>query len=57
MLQTTGNDYNAQVSQTTEEQNGKKRKATGQESMGVTKLKKANIKGMSKLSSFFQKKS
>ena len=32
----------------------KKRKAKG--STGVEKLKKANIKGMSKLSSFFQKK-
>lgn len=34
--------------------NEKKRKAKG--SVGVEKLKKANIKGMSKLSAFFQKK-
>ncbi len=34
--------------------NDKKRKGRG--SMGVEKLKKANIKGMSQLSTFFQKK-
>ena len=34
---------------------GKKRKA-GSQGTGVEKLKKANIKGMSKLSSFFTKK-
>lgn len=34
--------------------NEKKRKAKG--SVGVEKLKKANITGMSKLSTFFQKK-
>lgn len=31
----------------------KKRKAVSQDSKGVGKLKKANIKGMSKISSFF----
>ncbi|PAV18546.1 ribonuclease h2 subunit b [Pyrrhoderma noxium] len=40
-----------------EDSNGKKRKATNQVSKGVEKLKKANVKGMSKISSFFQKKS
>ena len=34
--------------------NDKKRKAKG--THGVEKLKKANIKGMAKLSTFFQKK-
>ena len=38
-----------------QEAEGKKRKAATQKSRGVEKLKKANIKGMSKLSSFFQK--
>ena len=38
-----------------QEQEGKKRKATVQGSKGVEKLKKANIKGMAKISSFFQK--
>jgi len=37
------------------EDNGKKRKAVAKGSMGVEKLKKANINGMSKISSFFQK--
>ncbi|EJD02758.1 uncharacterized protein FOMMEDRAFT_156092 [Fomitiporia mediterranea MF3/22] len=47
----------AQKAQINESQNGKKRKAGGRESTGIAKLKKANINGMSKLSSFFQKKS
>ncbi|KAH8119008.1 ribonuclease H2, subunit B [Phellopilus nigrolimitatus] len=38
-----------------EDQDGKKRKAAVQASKGVEKLKKANTKGMAKLSSFFQK--
>ena len=38
------------------EKDGKKRKAKGQASSGVEKLKKVNTKGMAKLSSFFQKK-
>lgn len=37
------------------ETDGKKRKAATQGSKGVEKLKKANIKGMAKLSNFFQK--
>lgn len=37
------------------EKGGKKRKAAGQASRGVEKLKKVNVKGMAKLSSFFQK--
>ena len=37
------------------EGNGRKRKAAAQGSKGVEKLKKANIKGMAKLSTFFQK--
>ena len=46
-----------QKSTAQEDSNGKKRKATNQVSKGVEKLKKANVKGMSKISSFFQKKS
>jgi ribonuclease H2 subunit B len=38
------------------EDDGKKRKAKAKGSQGVEKLKKANISGMSKISSFFQKK-
>lgn len=38
-------------------ENGKKRKGPVKGSHGVEKLKKANTKGMSKLSSFFQKAS
>ena len=38
------------------EDGGKKRKAKSKGSQGVEKLKKANISGMAKLSSFFQKK-
>ena len=38
------------------EKDGKKRKAKGQASSGVEKLKKVNTRGMAKLSSFFQKK-
>ena len=34
---------------------GKKRKGAAKASQGVEKLKKANVKGMAKLSSFFQK--
>ena len=37
-------------------QDGKKRKAAVQASKGVEKLKKANTKGMAKLSSFFKPK-
>jgi ribonuclease H2 subunit B len=36
---------------------GKKRKAKSKASQGVEKLKKANVSGMAKISSFFQKKS
>lgn len=39
------------------DQDVKKRKATVQGSRGAEKLKKANVKGMAKLSSFFQKQS
>ena len=35
---------------------GKKRKAKTKGSQGVEKLKKANVSGMAKISSFFQKK-
>ena len=35
---------------------GKKRKAKSKASQGVEKLKKANVSGMAKISSFFQKK-
>ena len=35
---------------------GKKRKAKIKSSQGVEKLKKANVSGMAKISSFFQKK-
>ena len=35
----------------------KKRKGAAKASHGVEKLKKANVKGMAKLSSFFQKAS
>lgn len=35
---------------------GKKRKAKTKASQGVEKLKKVNVSGMSKISSFFQKK-
>jgi len=38
------------------EDGGKKRKAKSKASQGVERLKKANISGMAKLSSFFQKK-
>jgi len=38
------------------EDGGKKRKAKSKASQGVEKLKKANISGMAKLSTFFQKK-
>jgi ribonuclease H2 subunit B len=38
------------------EDDGKKRKAKSKASQGVEKLKKANLSGMSKISSFFQKK-
>ncbi|KAF8482899.1 ribonuclease H2, subunit B [Russula ochroleuca] len=38
------------------EDDGKKRKAKSKASQGVEKLKKANVSGMSKISSFFQKK-
>ena len=38
------------------EGDGKKRKAASQSSRGVEKLKKADVKGMAKLSKFFQKK-
>ena len=38
------------------EGDGKKRKAKSKASQGVEKLKKANISGMSKISTFFQKK-
>ncbi|KAL5528499.1 hypothetical protein ACEPAF_7635 [Sanghuangporus sanghuang] len=51
---TTTTNGNAQKAQVSEDKNGRKRKA---ESAGVAKLKKANTKGMAKLSSFFQKKS
>lgn len=36
-------------------QDSKKRKAVVQASKGVEKLKKANVKGMAKLSTFFKK--
>jgi ribonuclease H2 subunit B len=39
-----------------EDGDGKKRKAKTKPSQGVEKLKKANLSGMSKISSFFQKK-
>ena len=39
------------------EDGGKKRKAKSKGSQGVEKLKKANVSGMAKISSFFQKKS
>ena len=39
------------------EDDGKKRKAKAKGSQGVEKLKKANVSGMAKISSFFQKKS
>jgi ribonuclease H2 subunit B len=35
---------------------GKKRKAKAKGSQGVEKLKKANLTGIAKISSFFQKK-
>ena len=35
---------------------GDKKRKAGKGSTGVEKLKKANVKGMAKLSSFFQKK-
>jgi ribonuclease H2 subunit B len=38
------------------EDDGKKRKAKTKASQGVEKLKKANVSGMAKISSFFQKK-
>jgi ribonuclease H2 subunit B len=38
------------------EDGGKKRKAKSKASQGVETLKKANISGMAKLSTFFQKK-
>ena len=38
------------------EDGGKKRKAKSKASQGVERLKKANISGMAKLSTFFQKK-
>jgi ribonuclease H2 subunit B len=38
------------------EDGSKKRKAKSKTSQGVEKLKKANISGMQKLSTFFQKK-
>ncbi|THH02926.1 hypothetical protein EW145_g6686 [Phellinidium pouzarii] len=38
-----------------QERDGKKRKASMQTSRGVEKLKKASVKGMAKLSTFFQK--
>ena len=38
------------------EDGGKKRKAKSKGSQGVERLKKANISGMAKLSTFFQKK-
>jgi ribonuclease H2 subunit B len=38
------------------EDGGKKRKAKTKASQGVEKLKKANVSGMAKISSFFQKK-
>jgi len=38
------------------EDDGKKRKAKTKASQGVEKLKKANVTGMAKISSFFQKK-
>ncbi|KAA1476046.1 hypothetical protein DENSPDRAFT_806586 [Dentipellis sp. KUC8613] len=38
------------------EEDGKKRKAKARGSVGVEKLKKANVSGMSKISTFFQKK-
>lgn len=39
-----------------EEKDGGDKKRKAKTSVGVEKLKKANIKGMAKLSSFFQKK-
>ena len=55
--ETTTSNGAAQKEQANESLNGKKRKAGGRESTGIAKLKKANINGMSKLSSFSQKKS
>lgn len=40
----------------TEDEDGKKRKAKAKTTHGVEKLKKANTTGMSKISTFFQKK-
>jgi ribonuclease H2 subunit B len=39
-----------------EDDGSKKRKAKTKASQGVEKLKKANVSGMAKISSFFQKK-
>jgi ribonuclease H2 subunit B len=39
-----------------EDDDGKKRKAKTKASQGVEKLKKVNLSGMTKISSFFQKK-
>ena len=39
-----------------EDDSTKKRKAKTKASHGVEKLKKANVSGMAKISSFFQKK-
>jgi len=38
------------------EDNGKKRKAKSKASQGVEKLKKVDVSGMAKISTFFQKK-
>lgn len=49
------NSKNANTNGDAKEQDAKKRKAAGQASRGVEKLKKVNVKGMAKLSTFFQK--
>lgn len=54
-IQESGKDSKKSQVQQTEESSGSKRKAAAQGSKGVDKLKKANIKGMAKLSTFFQK--
>ena len=47
----------SKTSGSTEKGGDKKRKATAKASAGVSKLKKANTTGMSKISTFFQAKS
>ena len=52
-LQTIINTEKAATNDNEAGTGNKKRKATTQASKGVEKLKKANIKGMAKISSFF----